>query len=345
MVEIGNEDFFDRSGSYNAYRYPMFYDAIHAAYPQLKIVATTSVTSRPINVLDEHFYNNDPNYFASDAHMFDTASRSGPKVIVGEYATTQGTPTGTLAGALGEAAFLTGLERNADLVLGASYAPLFVNVNAPSWPTNLIGYDAMRSYGSPSYYAQKMLSDGHGDHVIGSQLVSGTGTLFDVASQAPGHTYLAVVNDGAASATTTITLNGEFGASGGTATVLSGDPAAQNSLAQPTRIAPKTTTLGRLGSSFRYTYPANSLTVFDLTTRGGTSRDVRAAVAASAARHFVRSSQRTPVAQLDRQLIRSGDASIRTAKVSLRPASGLRPGRYVLGLSGHTRVLRVTRER
>ena len=162
MVEVGNEDFFDTSGSYNAYRYPMFATAIKAAYPQLKIVATTPVTNGPaLDVVDEHYYNNDPSYFASNAHLFDAVSRSGPKVIVGEYATTQGTPTGTLADAIGESAFLTGLERNADLVIGASYAPLLVNVNAPSWPTNLIGYDALHSYGSPSYWAQRMLADGH----------------------------------------------------------------------------------------------------------------------------------------------------------------------------------------
>ena len=106
MVEVGNEDFFDQSGSYNAYRYPMFYDAIKAAYPQLQIVATTPVTSRPMDILDDHYYNNDPTYFAENAHLFDNASRTGPKILVGEYATTQGTPTGTLAGALGESAFL-----------------------------------------------------------------------------------------------------------------------------------------------------------------------------------------------------------------------------------------------
>jgi hypothetical protein len=117
-------------------------------------VATTPVTNGPApDVLDEHYYDNDPSYFASNAHLFDDMSRTGqPKIIVGEYATTQGTPTGTLADALGESAFLTGLERNADLVIGASYAPLLVNVNAPSWSTNLIGYDALHSYGSPSYW-------------------------------------------------------------------------------------------------------------------------------------------------------------------------------------------------
>ncbi len=200
MVEIGNEDFFDGSGSYNAYRYPMFANAIRAAYPQLKLIATTPVTNGPVDIVDEHYYNNDPQYFAENAHIFDSVSRSGPKVIVGEYATTNGTPTGTLANAVGEAAFLTGTERNSDLVLGASYAPLLVNVNAPSWPTNLIGYNALKSYVSPSYWAQEMLSTQHGDHVIGSQLVSGSGTLFDVASQGNGHTYVAVVNDGSAPA-------------------------------------------------------------------------------------------------------------------------------------------------
>ncbi len=215
MVEIGNEDQFDRSGSYNAYRYPMFYDAIKAAYPDLELVATTPVSSRPMDVLDNRYYDSDPTFFASNAHLFDSASRTGPKIIVGEYAATQGTPTGTLAGALGEAAFLTGLERNADLVIGASYAPLLVNVNAPSWPTNLIGYDALNSYGSPSYWAQTMLAAGHGDNVVGSQLVSGAGTLFDVASHRAGHTYVVVVNDGTHAAATAVSLAGLSGGPAG----------------------------------------------------------------------------------------------------------------------------------
>ena len=271
IVEVGNEDFFDQSGSYNAYRYPMFYDAIRAAYPQLGIVATAPVSSRPMDVLDNHYYSNDPTFFAENAHLFDTASRTGPKILVGEYAATQGTPTGTLAGALGESAFLTGVERNADLVLGASYAPLLVNVGAPSWPTNLIGYNAQDSYGSPSYWAQTMLAEGHGDHVIGSQVVAGSGTLFEVASHSAGHTYVVVVNDGGAAAPTNVSLQGESGASGGTATVLNGDPAAMNSLAQPTLVAPAVKSLGPLGSTFSYTFPANSLTVFDLSTSGGTT--------------------------------------------------------------------------
>jgi alpha-L-arabinofuranosidase len=313
-VEIGNEDFFDSSGSYNTYRYPMFYDAIKAAFPRLPLVATTPVTSRPMDILDEHFYNNDPAYFAENAHVFDGAARSGPKVIVGEYAATQGSPTGTLAGALGEAAFLTGLERNADLVIGASYAPLLVNINAPSWPTNLIGYNALNSYGSPSYWAQRMLATGHGDNVIPSQLISGSGTLFEVASHSAGHTYVVVVNDGTADAPTTISLRS--GATGGTATQLRGDPTAMNSLAQPRRVAPTANTLGRLGSRFRYTFPANSLTVLDLNTAGGAG--------AAAARSLAASTPTTSAAAIERRAIRGGVASIRTAKVTRHPA---RPAR------------------
>jgi alpha-L-arabinofuranosidase len=271
MVEIGNEDFFDTSGSYAAYRYPMFATAIKAAFPQLKLVATMPVTAPAgvpaPDVVDEHYYNDDPNYFASNAHLFDDMSRSQPKVIVGEYATTQGSPTGTLADALGESAFLTGLERNADLVIGASYAPLLVNVNAPSWPTNLIGYDALHSFGSPSYWAQRMLAQGLGDHVIGSQLASGTGTLFEVATQSSGHTYVVVVNDGSRAALTHVTLAGlSGGAGGGTAMVLTGDPAAQNSLAHPRAVSPTTHGLSQLGTTFRYRFAANSVTVLDLST-------------------------------------------------------------------------------
>ena len=269
-VEIGNEDFFDSSGSYNAYRYPAFYDALHQADPSLRFIATAPETSRPAYAVDDHYYNDDPAYFADNAHLFDSMSRTGPKVIVGEYATTNGTPTGTLADALGESAFLTGTERNADLVLGASYAPLLVNVNAPSWPTNLIGYNALHSYGSPSYYAQKMLADGLGRQVIASQVTAGAGTLFQVATESPGTTYLTVVNDGSAPAPTDVSLAGlGGGASSATATTLSGDPAAQNSLTDPTRVAPRTRSLGALGARFAYRFPADSVTVLALGTPQG----------------------------------------------------------------------------
>ncbi|MBV9838946.1 MAG: hypothetical protein JO156_12565, partial [Solirubrobacterales bacterium] len=267
MVEVGNEDNLDPSGSYNAYRYPAFYDAIRAAYPRLKLVATSPVSTRPMQILDEHFYNDDPAYFVEQAHLFDHVSRRGPKIIVGEYAATQGSPTGTLAGALGEAAFLTGIERNADLVIGASYAPLLVNVNSPTWPTNLIGYNGLTSFGSPSYWVLRMLSSGHGQRVIGSSLSAAGSHLFEVASHGRGRTYVVVVNDGGAATRIAVRLNGlRGGATGGTATVLTGDPAASNSLADPGAVSPTEHGLGKLGATFGYTFPAYSVTVLALRT-------------------------------------------------------------------------------
>jgi alpha-L-arabinofuranosidase len=264
-VEVGNEDQFDTTGSYNAYRFPMFFDAIRAAYPDLKIIATTPVTSRTPDVIDDHYYSDDPSVLAGDAHVYDTTSRTGPQHIVGEYAVTQGSPTGDLAGALGEAAFLTGIERNADVVIGASYAPLLVNVNAVSWPTNLIGYDGLTSYGSPSYYAQKMLADSLGKQVAPTQIVGGNGNLWTVASTTSGGvTYLTVVNRGTSAATVHVDLHGVTAVSGGTATVLTGAPDAMNSLAQPTAVSPRTGRLGASGASFRHTFPASSLTVLAL---------------------------------------------------------------------------------
>lgn len=266
-VEIGNEDFFDTSGSYNAYRFPMFYDAIKAAYPQLKIIATTNVTSRTPDVIDDHYYSNDPDVIAGDAHVYDSTSRSGPKHIVGEYAVTQGSPTGTLAAALGEAAFLTGVERNADVVLGASYAPLLVNVNAQSWPTNLIGYNGLVSYGSPSYYAQRMLGDSLGTTVAPSQIAGGNGDLWAVATiKVGGTTYLTVVNRGATAATVDVDLVGVSAVSAGTVTVLTGNPTAMNSITHPTAVAPATSKLGSSGPVFRHTFPPSSLTVLTLST-------------------------------------------------------------------------------
>ena len=195
-VEVGNEDFLDGSGSYNAYRFPMFYDAIKAAYPDMKIVATTNVTSRTPDVVDEHYYQS-PSWMNTHANLYDSRSRSGPKVMVGEWASQEGTPTPDLNAALGDASWLTGLERNSDLVTQEAYAPMLVNVHNVAWRTNLIGFDALSSYGSPSYWAQQMLASNHGDQVI-SAGYAGVGGLNVVATRdsRTGRIYLTIVNPG-----------------------------------------------------------------------------------------------------------------------------------------------------
>ncbi len=162
-VEVSNED---GGHEYDA-RFTQFYDAIKAKYPHIKLIATSHTTTRAADVEDEHFYRS-AQAMEADVHHYDTYSRTGPKIFVGEWATVEGSPTPTLNAALGDAAWLTGLERNSDVVTIASYAPLLVNVNpgGSQWPTNLIGYDALKSYGSPSYYAQQMFSLNRGDIVL-----------------------------------------------------------------------------------------------------------------------------------------------------------------------------------
>ncbi len=165
-VEIGNEDFFDNSGSYDG-RYAQFYDAIKAKYPRLQIIATARVRGHKMDVLDDHYYRSAA-AMANDAHHYDNTDRSGPKIFVGEWASTEGSPAPTMQAALGDAAWMTGMERNSDVVVLESYAPLLVNVNpgARQWGTNLIGYDALNSFGSPSYYVQKMFGTNRGDVVL-----------------------------------------------------------------------------------------------------------------------------------------------------------------------------------
>ena len=161
FVEVGNENW----GPAYEERYARFYDAIKARFPQIQIIATAPVRSRPMDVLDEHFYSS-ADWFISQANRYDRYDRKGPKIFVGEYAVTRDCGTGNLRAAIGEAAFMTGIERNGDIVVMAAYAPLFVNVNARQWNPDLIGFDSSRAFGTPSYYVQKLFSHYRGTHVL-----------------------------------------------------------------------------------------------------------------------------------------------------------------------------------
>ena len=164
-VEVGNEDWFDRSRSYDG-RFAQFFDAIRAKYPSLKVIATAPVKSRTPDLIDDHYYRS-AGQMAGDWRHYEKSDRSGPKIFVGEWATQEGRPTPNLHAALADAVWLMGLERDSDHVPLESYAPLMVNVNpgAWQWHTNLIGYDALHSFGSPSYYAQCMFGQNKGDRV------------------------------------------------------------------------------------------------------------------------------------------------------------------------------------
>lgn len=182
-VEIGNEDFFDKSGSYDG-RFAQFSKAIKAKYPDLQLIATTAVKGTPMDVLDEHFYMSSEKSFA-DAIHYDKYDRKGPKIFVGEWATREGSPTPNMGSALGDAAWLTGLERNSDIVIKEAYAPLFVNVNpgGMQWESDLIGYDALTSYGSPSYWTQVMFASHMGTEIVDAKLEGGGERVFTSVSR------------------------------------------------------------------------------------------------------------------------------------------------------------------
>ncbi len=305
-VEIGNEDNLSGGGPSYPGRFSQMAAAIRAKYPDLKLIATTSVkggTATP-DVVDEHSYQRSALTFQSDAAHFDNVQkypRTGPKIFMGEYATRIGSPTPNMDGALGDAAYLTGFERNSDVVIMASYAPLFVNVSDPTgangtrsmqWATDLIGYDALNSYGSPSYHVQSMFSNHLGDVVLpiaaknipveDRAMPPATARRGGAAQPAPtrkvptlfysatrdtkaGKIYLKIVNTATSSQPVQVEVSGAAINPTGQATLLSATKIDDtNSITDPDHVAPLNASVGGLGATFTRPFPSLSVTVLEL---------------------------------------------------------------------------------
>ncbi len=232
---------------------------------------------------------------ALDYDKYSRATKT--KIFVGEWATRVGSPTPNMAGALGDAAWMTGMERNSDIVLISSYAPLFVNVSqlrganrSMQWTTDLIGYDALTSYGSPAYYAQKMFSTMHGNEILatGSQNIPTREwqarafrgrtpppqqirqIFFDATRDSRNGTiYLKVVNELGTPQPVNIEISGVTSVEPeGAAVVLKADsPNDTNSIGEPTKIVPVTETVDGLGTDFTREFPPYSITILELKTK------------------------------------------------------------------------------
>lgn len=182
----------------------------------------------------------------------------------------EGTPTSDLGAALADAAWMTGLERNSDIVIMASYAPLFINVNpgASQWVPDLIGYDAVHSYGSPSYYAQVMFSHHLGNEVVDSSLTGATPLLFySVTRDTVKRTlYLKVVNASSKPQPLEIQMVGKEKPQGtAVVTTLRGHSMEEtNSLADPARIVPIQSAINDVSSDMHRTFPAYSIEVIEV---------------------------------------------------------------------------------
>jgi alpha-N-arabinofuranosidase len=268
-VEIGNEDQFDKSGSYDG-RYAQFYKAIKAKYPELQLIATDKVTSMKPDVIDDHYYRRKEEFF-NDVTHYDKTDRNGPKIFVGEWATiTEGSPTPNLGAALGDAAWMTGMERNSDVIIMASYAPLFVNVNpgGMQWPTNLIGYDAMRSYGSPSYYAQVLFGSYIGDEVPSSSVVGNpTRFFYSVTRDSKSNKlFLKLVNASSIPLQLEINLPGvaTLKGAGNVITLSALTNEATNSMNDPIRIVPVESKLKDMGVPLRHFVPGYTIQIVEI---------------------------------------------------------------------------------
>jgi alpha-L-arabinofuranosidase len=295
-VEVGNEDY-NRSSEYDG-RFAQFHDAIKAKYPNLQVIATAKVQSRVPDLLDEHYYRSQEEMQAH-ALDYDKYSRADKtKIFVGEWATRVGSPTPNMAGALGDAAWMTGMERNSDIVLISCYAPLFVNVSqlnggnrSMQWATDLIGYDALSSFGSPAYYAQKMFSTMHGDEILAtdSQNIptrtwqprarrSGNPppaqqirqVFFDATRDSKsGVIFLKLVNEGGTPQPVNVKINGasKIAAKGEVVVLAASSLDDANSLEQPKKIIPHTEKVTGLSADFTRELPPYSVTVLKLKTK------------------------------------------------------------------------------
>jgi alpha-N-arabinofuranosidase len=296
-VEVGNEDGFDKSGSYES-RFVQFYDAIKKKYPKMQVISSTGgkdflgakfpITQRRPDLWDEHYYSESWDMMGM-ATKYDTYDRKGPKVFVGEWAAhdtvapwqagPNAGPTPNMKCTIADAAFMTGMERNSDIVEMACYAPLLVNVNpgGRQWSLNLIGYDALESFGSPSYYAQTLFAQNLGNRTVELKLSGvptqrkGTQTLPGIFASATrdtksGALYLKIVNALPASQSIDIDLQGVNLQPDGTWTYLTGYLKDMNSIAEPLKVAPITKKLTGLGSKFQQRVPGYSVNVFKLQT-------------------------------------------------------------------------------
>lgn len=225
MIAVGNEQW----GEVYPERLEVFMKAIRAKYPAIQIIGSSGPSANGdkfdylwpemkrlgADLVDEHYYMA-PEWFFANAARYDNYDRKGPKVFAGEYAS-HDHPTGkanNFLAALSEAAFMTGLERNADVVRLATYAPLFAHVDAWQWNPDLIWFDNLRMMRTPNYYVQQMYGMNAGTDVLSLQMngkpVTGQDSLYATAAlDAPtGEVILKLVNASSQPAQIKIDFNG-----------------------------------------------------------------------------------------------------------------------------------------
>lgn len=283
MIGVGNEQW----GPQYIERYQLFVKAIKSKYPEIKIVtsngpfpdgdmfeyADKELRARKADIIDEHYYRN-PEWFFENAKRYDNYDRKGPKIFAGEYAAQSvaiASPDNknNWRCALSEAAFMTGLERNAEVVTMCSYAPLLAHVDGWQWTPDLIWFDNLNSYGTANYYVQKLYSNNRGTHVLkmlqNNVPLTGQDKLYASAAldKTTNEIILKIVNASDQDQTKEIVLEGASKVnSKATIIVLKSDnPDALNSLSQPKNVGPVEQPLNIKGKKFSLVVEPNSFSV------------------------------------------------------------------------------------
>ena len=283
FIAIGNEQW---GPEYPEHLAP-FVQAIRKAYPDIKIVGSSGPDSEGqqfdylwpemkklgADLVDEHFYRPEK-WFLAEGNRYDNYDRKGPKVFAGEYACHgKGKKWNHFNAALLEAAFMTGLERNADIVHMATYAPLFAHIEGWQWRPDMIWFDNSASFPTASYYVQQLYSHNKGTNVLPANLNGKPAAgnedqngLFAsaVLDKNTGEYIVKVANTSSTAQPFDIRLAGlkkkETIASATVTTLSSPDPDAENSLENPDLIVPVTTEISNssLGSTEKGVFTYNT---------------------------------------------------------------------------------------
>jgi alpha-L-arabinofuranosidase len=269
-IEVGNEN-----GTTKGYpeRYAIFYKAIKKAYPAMNVIIDDELSGQQADIIDEHYYR-PYSYFLNSSTHFDHYDRKGPKIVAGEYSTKENdTLIGNLKYAIGEAAFLTGCERNSDIVISTTYGTLSGNVDANIWVPNLYYNNSMATFAIPSYYLEKMFVENTGDVVLPYKI---KGKLFVAPSRvdSSGDLIIKVVNASDSTSDADILLNGGHGHVNPEATAVCLTSASlldENSIAEPTKVS-TTSHKFAVKRHFNYAFPPNSVTVLRIGFSDGNYR-------------------------------------------------------------------------
>ncbi|MDB5234970.1 MAG: alpha-L-arabinofuranosidase [Hymenobacter sp.] len=283
MIGIGNEQW----GPQYLERYEPFAKALKAKYPNIQIVssagpapegelfdkATLKLRELKAEYIDEHYYAK-PEWFRQNVGRYDNYPRTGAKIFAGEYAAqsvaiASENNKNNWDCAISEAAFMTGLERNADVVAMASYAPMLAHVDAWQWTPNMIWFDNLTAYGTVNYYVQALFAQNKGTTMLPVQLPgnakNGADNLFAsaVSDDPAGEIVVKLVNYSTTPRAVKVNLTGakKMGKTGRALVMASNDLDTQNSIQEPRKLTPKEEKFSVSGSTVSYTLAPNSFTV------------------------------------------------------------------------------------